>query len=374
VGQLVKWFGVDALTDSTKSLYRSGQVTKEVAVIHCIEPNDEVLAYAADAKGMAFRSVYYEVAATEDQYLRVKGYREFPAIAVRWDIIGNDTYGRSPGMDALPDVRQLQSETKVKGTFLQKGVNPPMVGPPELQNQPQSTLPGGTTYLANPSGKAYAPAYEVNAGWMGPIREDLQECEARIKTAFYVDVFMAFTDMEGVQPRNELEINKRDQEKLLQLGPVLERMQYEGLGPLIERVYSIMERARLIPPPPQELHGKPLDIEYISILAQAQRAVATAAIEQSARFVGGLAGIQPTVLDNQDFDEMVREYNDLIGVPAKVTRDSETVDHIRAQRQQQQAQQQAIENAQKLAVGAQTLSKTDLGGGRNALQQMAGVS
>jgi hypothetical protein len=52
-----------------------------------------------------------------------------------------------------------------------------------------------------------------------------------------------WAQMEGVQPRNELEIIERKGEKLIQLGPVLERFENEALDPAIERCFNIMLRA-----------------------------------------------------------------------------------------------------------------------------------
>ena len=81
-------------------------------------------------------------------FLRKRGFYEAPHIAVRWDLVSNDAYGRSPGMDALPDIKQLQQEVRRKAQAIDKSVNPPMVADIQLKNQPASLLPGGTTYIA----------------------------------------------------------------------------------------------------------------------------------------------------------------------------------------------------------------------------------
>ncbi|TIN81210.1 portal protein, partial [Mesorhizobium sp.] len=70
--------------------------------------------------------------------------------------------------------------------------------------------------------------------------------------------------------------------------------------PVIDRTYAIMIRNNMLPPPPPDLHGQPLKIEYISILAQAQKAVATGAVERGFAFAGQLAAVKPDVLDKLD--------------------------------------------------------------------------
>jgi len=60
----------------------------------------------------------------------------------------------------------------------------------------------------------------------------------------------------------------------------------------------------------------------------------------------------------------------LLNNDPKMIRSPEALATIRQQRAQQQAQAQQAEMAEKMAAGAKTLSETDVGGGRNALQQM----
>jgi hypothetical protein len=159
------------------------------------------------------------------------------------------------------------------------------------------------------------------------------------------------------------------------LGPVLERIQYEMLSPIIERTFSIMSRAGILPPPPPNIQGQQINIEYISMLFTAQLAAATSGIERTLQLAGGLVGVTPEVMDNIDTDFAIAEYSNLMNNNPRLIRNPDQVKQMRQQRQEQmQAQQQAqqAEMANKLAAGAKTLSETDVGGGANALQAMAG--
>ena len=291
----------------------------------------------------------------------------------RWDVVSNDAYGRSPGMDALGDIKQLQQETRRKAQAIDKMVNPPMIADVQLKNQPASTIPGGWTYVAGLDNQRVGakPLYTV----MPPIAEmkqDIAEVQSRIKITFHNDLFTGITDLQTV--RTATEIDARREEKMVLLGPVLERIIGEGLSKAIDRVWGIMERGRLLPPAPQELGTQPahIQVDYISMLALAQRGLATAGIEKLWGFAGNLAAARPGVLDNLDEDETIDEYADALGVSPKLLRDRRIVAQMRAQQAQQAQAQQAMQAGSAAVQGAQTLSQTDVGGGQNALQLMLG--
>ena len=175
------------------------------------------------------------------------------------------------------------------------------------------------------------------------------------------------------------EVVERHEEKMLMLGPVLERLENELLDPLIERVFAIMDRMGLMPLPPEDLGGKLLQVEYISILAQAQRMVGIEGIERLAGFVGTYAPLKPEVLDKVDFDEAIEQYARKLGVPAAVIVSDENVAALREQRAQQQAQmeqmaamQQAAQTAQQGAGAVNQVAQAAEGGGLGQIAELLG--
>jgi hypothetical protein len=119
----------------------------------------------------------------------------------------------------------------------------------------------------------------------------------------------------------------------------------------------------------------PMNIEYDSMLSQAQNAAQTAGVERVFALAGQLAGIDPAVMDNLDVDWAFDYMSSRLGNPPRMIRSPEELQQIRqqrAQQQQQQAMAQQADTAQKLAQGAQTLGDTDVGGGQNALAQILG--
>lgn len=381
IAELKKEFGEENLSESSKQMARNASAQDtEVVVCHAVEPNGDVFLGGALAPPIVpasfkFREIYWEQSSQAGgqqrgfHLLRAKGFHEQPFGALRWDVTSNDPYGRSPGMDALPATRQLQLEQRRKGEGIDKMVRPPMVGSMGLKNEPMSTLPGGITFVSNPQAEGFKPAYTVEPR-IQEMMEDIKEVQARIQRIFFNDLFMNISQLQTV--RSATEIEARNSETLIQIGPVIERTEGE-LDKMIKRIYAIMARRKLFPPPPPELAGKALSINYVSMFAQLQRAASTAIIERFANFAGTLAGsISPEIWDNVDSDEMLDEYADRLNVPPKLLRAAKAVASIRANRAQAQQAQAALQTGSAAAQGAATLSKADVGGGQNALQAVLG--
>ncbi len=372
VKQVAETFGLENCSPTVQSAIQTGgaMLTREIIIGHLIERNNDYVPKAPGVKGMPWREIYWERGTGNNMLLRVRGFHDKPFIAPRWSIVGNDAYGRGPAMDALGDVKMLQVEQKRKAQAIDKHVNPPMIADVSLKNEPASMLPGGVTYVSgNGGGIGFKPAYTVAPDFSGLV-EDIKEVQVRIKNTFFNDLFMMISQLDTV--RTATEIDARKEEKLIQLGPVLERFENEALDPSINAVFGIMLRGGLLPPIPQELSGQKIKVEYISMLAEAQKAASTAAIERIFGFAGNLAAVKPEILDNLDGDEAIDEYADMLGVSPKIIVSAAKVAQMRAARNQQMQQQMAIQNSQPLAAGAQTLSQTDVGGGQSALQKIIG--
>jgi hypothetical protein len=388
IDQVVDQFGIENCSPNVQRLYEEGKagLTREIIVAHAIEPNTNPQKYNIPPD-FKFREVYWEWGgSTSPQggisgtpgFLRKRGFFEAPHIAVRWDLVSNDAYGRSPGMDALPDIKQLQQEVRRKAQAIDKSVNPPMVADIQLKNQPASLLPGGTTYIAGmmaSSSPGFAPAYGNWRPDIGAISEDLNEIRQRIRTTFFNDLFQVISQFQTRSNVSATEIDARRSEAMIMIGPVLERIQYELLDPVIDRTFSVMARAGVLPPPPPEIAGQNIDIEYVSMLLTAQLASATSGIERTLQVAGGLVGVDPSVMDNIDIDFTISKYSTLMNNDPRMIRSPEQLQQIRKARQEQAQQQQAMaqaEQASKLAAGAKNLSETDVGGGQNVLQAMMG--
>lgn len=383
ISQTVQEFGVENVSPAIQALYESGgaNLTREIVVAHAVEPNKDGRKFGIPEQ-FKYRECFWEWSGTAAPqggasyapgFLRKRGYFECPFIAPRWDIVSNDPYGRGPAMDGLGDVKQLQQETKRKAQAIDKQVNPPMVADVQMKNHPASLLPGGISYVTGfqQAGKpAFAPAYTVTPDLKGML-EDLNEVRQRIEKIFFIPLFKTISQFETRSNVTATEIDARRAEAMVMLGPVLGRINFEGLRLIIERTLAMATRARIIPPAPASIQGAAIEIKFKSMLEVAQSAASAAGIERIFSLVGQVAGVEPQIMDTVDFHYGVSKISELLNNDPRLIRSAKELAAIQAQRQQQQQAQQidqSADTAQKIAQGAQTLAQTPMGGNRNALQ------
>lgn len=376
VAQMVKQFGLDKVSTEVRQAYDRSEYDKWYDCVHMITPNELADPNSKMSSRKPFLSVYYQPGrntSRSDGFLSEAGFDEFPIYILRWSLAGEDIYATDcPGMTALGDIKMLQIMEKRKAQAIDKMVNPPLQGPPSLRNRTVTTLPGGLNLFDEAgTGEGLRTVYQVEPR-LQEMLLDIHSIERRIDESFFVDLFLAITEIEGIQPRNQYDLVQRHEERLLQIGPVLERLHGEFLSPLVNRTFNQMVRAKILPPPPQELQGQELNIRFVSTLAQAQRAVATNTIDKLVGFTAGLAKTGFTsALDKIDADQMIDEYAQAIGVPPRVVVPDDMVAKIRADRQQMEMQAMQMQQVQSGANAAKMLSDAKLGD-KNVLSKAMG--
>lgn len=380
--QLAERFGKENLSLNVQNALSSDRKDQWFDCVQMVEQNTEHDPSLKGSKNMPFAGLVWEKSAPGDTVLEQKGFHEFPVAVVRWDALGGDAYGTGPGRRCLGDIKALQLYERNSARLVETGANPALQAPSSLRGQPSSTIPGSLTYVDQVGGQnQMAPIYTPDAKWLSAISDKIAKHEARIRRSFYTDLFLAISQMDDV--RTATEIVARKEEKMAMLGPVVERVDFEGLDPVIDRVFSIMLRQSVpiwqgtiegdawLPEPPQEMHDLDIEADYISILAQAQKAQNVTSLERFSQFTGGLAAVFPEVKDKVNTDQLVDEYADSIGVVPTVVRGDDEVDAIRQQRNDQAAAQQQQEQLANGIQGAKVLSETQLTPD-NALGRMLG--
>lgn len=376
VRPLVKKFGLEAVSPAVRTQWEAKKLEENVEVVHCIMPAEDAVAQR-EANGKPWVSLWWEEKTPADKegasrFLRVSGYEEKPFFAPRWETTGEDVYGTSPGMTALGDCRALQLLEKRKAQLIEKSYNPPMAGPASLRNTPISLLPGGFTPVDSPgAGQAFRPAYEVQAAAIERVSQEIAITEARIKQAYYADLWLMLSQADGDMTARE--VVERREEKMLQLGTVLQKLKDELLDPAVTRCFAILMRQGRLPPPPPEMKGQTLRIEFLSIMAAAQKLQGVTGVERIAVFVQTLSQTNQEAADTIDIDAAVKAYADMVGTPQALLRADDDVKALRAQRAKAQQQQVAAAGAQQRADVAKTLADTDTAGSNALTEMMRGV-
>ena len=363
VSQVVKEFGYENCSTSVQNMYDTGTLDQWVAVVHAIEPRMDRDIKKRDSKNMPWGSWYFEVGGEQDKFLRESGFMYFPALCPRWSVVGGDIYGNSPGMEALGDIKQLQHEQLRKAQAIDYQTKPPLQVPASMKNRDVDSLPGGITYV-DPAGNGIRSAFDVNLR-LDYLLQDIQDCRGRVSGAFYADLFLMLATAPNTR-MTATEVAERHEEKLLMLGPVLERLHNELLDPLIDITFNRMIQSGVIPPAPPELQGMDLNVEFVSMLAQAQRAIGTNAVDRFVGNLGAIAQMKPDILDKFDSDQWADIYADMLGVdPSLIVADKE-VAMVRQARNQAMAAKEQAAAMQQQSQTVKNMAQAPTGG-NNAL-------
>lgn len=349
--EVVREFGIDRVSEATRRNVEQGNKHAKVTIVHAIEPRYHRDADKLDDLNMPFLSVYYEEGQTADHILRESGYKRFPVLAPRWSVGGSDVYGYGPGMEAIGDIKSLQHQQLRKAQGIDQQTDPALQVPSNLKEREVQRFPGGITHVDAPGSQSgVRPLFEVRIE-LDHLLEDIRDIRERIRSSFSADLFLMLAMADSNARMTATEVAERHEEKLIQLGPVLERLQTELLQPLVRIVFEeLLERGDL-PEPPAELVGAELRVEFLGMLAQAQRAIAVTALERALQITGGVAQAKPEILDNIDADALWNEITDMLGVPASISMPDDMRDKLRSARA-------AAQNAQAQTALQEQQSKT----------------
>lgn len=369
--QLAQEFGEDKLPDAVKtSLSHAGAGDARFAVYHAVYPRKEPGLTSATINGAQrpIASVYWMRGMSGTggcHLLRENGFDSFPFFGVRWNVLSGDVYGTSPAMDTMPDCRMLQEMTKTTLKAIHKMVDPPVNAAAELQGVGVDLTPGGVNYVSMLNNQAaVTPVMRVQPD-VAAAQALIQQVQRQIREGLYNDLFRLLLGADRRQI-TATEVDAREAEKMILIGPVLERLHDELFIPLIDRTFELMGKFNALPPVPEELAGRNIKVEFISTLAQAQKLVSTGGMQQLMAFIGSAAQLDPTALDALNTDKLVDKYNEYLGADASVLRPQAEREGIRQARAQAQARAeertQAQAAVQQLPRAAQTLADTPVGG------------
>ena len=379
--QLVDKFGMDNVPENIRNELMHGPGMKaDHTVIWYVGANRSYDPGKLGNLYLPYVSVYYVEGAPEDEYLHVGGFHEWPVPVARYLITGNESYGKGPGWFAEGDAKVLHLLEKDKLTMVELTVKPPVVADDALGIKGINLVPGGKTFVQQKD--AVTPLFQVQ-GNLDHLREVVIDVTTRIKRAYSADLFMMLDQQEKSMTARE--VLERTQEKMNILGPVVQRMQFEFLGRIIERVYNILDRAHVFPESEDEemaafLREQEIRIEYISPMAQAQKMSGLVNIEQAVAFVAQIAQFHQDVLDKVNWSESVNRYFDMLGAPAAIKRTDDEYEAIQQQKQEMAAKQQQMQEAAAMAEMAAPAAQAAKNAteaakdGNPALQQLFGMN
>jgi hypothetical protein len=354
--QIIQEFGKDALPKKFRNV--KDNLDDEFEIIHAVEPREDGNIGAISPKNMPFSSVW--TFKSEEHTLKESGFKMLPYVVPRWMRVPGETYGRSPAMTCLPDVKMINEMTKTTLRGAQKTVDPPLLLPDDGVLMPFLAAPSKLNfYRAGTTDKIIPLQTDARIDFGMQMIESVQK---RIQQAFFIDQLQL-----DVGPQmTATEVQQRTQEKLRLMGPVLARQQFELLRPLIKIVFGILDKRGELPSGmPKVLQKFKLKVEYVSEIAKAQRLNDMDSLQRVFQLSAPVVQADQSVLDNMNGDELFRYVAKLGGIPQQLIRSQNQVKKIRQNRsqimQQQYQQQQDLQEAEKLHKAGPTLLKAKEG-------------
>lgn len=353
--KIIKKFGRESLPSKFQEMSLSASKLAEVfTVLHMVYPRDDIKMFDDGAplpgpKNMPFASVY--ILKDEGCIIEESGFNEFPFLVPRWLKLPGEKLGRSPTMDALPDIKMANAMAKTNIEAAQLGVRPPLQREDDGVNQLINYTPGAIN-LTRPGSKGITP---INTGVNPQMGEELMNVvHERIKQHYFLNQLQMATNNPQM---TATEVLQRTDESLRIMAPVLARQHNELLKPLVDRVFGIMLRNNLLPPKiPSKLQKVNIQVQYSSMIARAQKAVNAETVTRVLGLMGGLIQVKPDILDNLNTDETFIYVSEISGLPQKLLNGRDTTKKIRDGRVEAAKQQNQMEQAQVAADVAQKTS------------------
>ena len=339
-GNLYNQFGEENVSKEVLNAIHSNRYEELFEVVHFVEPNKEYKPDSVWAANKEFISVYYENDSNEEKFLSKGGFDKFPYAVFEAEVNGEDIYpSECPGVNALPDVKQLMSMVIDEGKAVKKMISPTYKGPASLKNKKMIDAPAAFIE-EDENGRGLSPIYEVNPRVL-EVDSIIEKLKESIKEIFYNDLFAMILNT-AERSRTATEVNELKEEKMVLLSPLLQQI-HNGLNQVMDWVFTECVRLNILPEPPVEIMGSNMEIEFVSTLAQAQKAVKISAMERFTTFTVNLAQtLDPSLKMKLNASKIVDDYADYVNIsPEQIVPDYE-VEKIKQKLEEQESQEKAV--------------------------------
>lgn len=389
IANVAELYGYENLPEQLKKKYDNPKTQSErILVCVGIEPRSERERKGGGAYGMPYAT--YHFLPDYNTLFKESGFIELPVRVGRWYKLANEVYGRSPGMDALPAIMQINA---LKESFLvgvEKKVEPP------LWILDDGTLGAGTVDTSarglsvfNAMGRApgQAPVGTIfDIGELQSCAAAIVETKEEILQHFLID---RLYDLNNKSRMTLGEAEMRYQIRSDALSSVYARKTSEILNPMIVRAFNIMFDMGLlgvreddlltqetlishgIDPiilPPDvvdaiEMGRKIYDIAYISPAAHVMREEEYRGLMATVNNAIQLEGAGGDALIKVNKDKVLEYSADLSGAPPDILWSEDEVKELRGQRDAAIAKQQEVAILEMASKAGKNVAQ-----GRAALQ------
>lgn len=321
---------------------------KKHRILHAVFPRHVRSDNMIDNKNMPFADVAIEL--ESKQILREGGFQEYPFAVCRFDKSDNETYGRGPGIDKLPDIKMLNRMRQAYILMKEHIADPSYIAPDGSIVSKDFNRDPGSLIFYKPELNGAKPEILPMSSGSGDLARDIEDEREKIKIGFFWDIFDPLGDLKQITA-TEAEI--RNDGKMIPFAPIAGNLHAELFRVIIHRVFGIVSRRGLLPDPPPRLMENPdYKIEFVSKIALSIKKIESLGWLQTEASLANIINLKPDIMDNFDLDEIARDIALANGSSPKWIIPAKDRDAIRSERAQQQDQIQA---AQTLATAASAL-------------------
>ena len=342
---LYNTFGEENVSDAVLQAINSNRYEELFEVVHFVEANREYKSGSIWAKDKKYISVYYERNSKDSKFLSVGGFDKFPYAVFEAEVNGEDVYPSDcPGINALPDVKQLMSMVIDEAKAVKKIISPTYKGPASLKNKKMIDAPAAFIE-EDENGRGISPIYEVNPRIL-EVDSIIEKLKKSIKDIFYNDLFAMILNT-AEHTRTATEVNELKEEKMVLLSPLLEQI-HNGLNQIISWVFSECMENGILPEAPELINGKHMEIEFVSTLAQAQKAVKISAMERFTTFTINLAQTLDKSLSMKlNAAKIIDDYADYANISPEQLISNTELERLKQVQQEEEARAEQIEEVKK---------------------------
>jgi len=308
--------------------------------------------YDGDAKGMPWRSIYYDCAHQNEMESVAQRRKEY--VVSRWLTVSGSQYAHSPAtVAALPEARLLQAMTYTLLEAGEKVVNPPMIATEQVVRSDVAIYAGGITWTDpdydQRTGAALQALTQDSRGM--PLSKEMQmDSRSLIAQCFYLN---RLTLPQRSADMTAYEVGQRVQEYIRNALPLFEPMEAEKNGGICEETWGCMWDAGAFGSPldmPKSLRGlDQVDFQFSSPLHDAIEEQKGHKFIEASKLLADAAAIDKSVYGILNAPKALRDALEGIGTPIKWMRSEAETEKMA---QDEAAKQQTAELLAAMTQGA----------------------
>jgi len=343
--QMLQRWKPEQVSDTVRRAFDSGNGNDDFDLMHYVGPRKDRHPDIITNTNLPIISKWIET--KEEHGIEEGGFHEMPYATPRLEVVGTDIYARGLGHQAMPDILTVNQGMRIIMEVAEKAGDPALDVPVNAYTSGLDVTPAAINMNQDPQGRKASQLFTVGDPRLS--FQLIEERRAAIREIFFNDQLQLLNQR---VPMTAFEVDQRQQNQNLLLGPFQSILEKQFFEPVIERVHGILNRKGLLPEPPQELLALgEIEITYDSPLARAQRFTDAVAIRG---MLETLAASPPEISDNFKMDKTYIELAKATGFPIDLIKDSQEIADDRAERAEAAQQQQNLNQAQQGAEIAKT--------------------